>query len=179
MVTEEFKQIIDEDIKKCEEEYKIGDKVSRRKLHTTLISKYSTIIDGFNKNLRTLLYDETGNDTKENIETMRQKLLLFKSMNYQNSYSKDNNGITVNNNLATSINISFPEVKKQIENMSSLPEAEIQEILEKIEELREIVESNERKSKKWDKAKNIILWVLDKGVDVGIAFLPLLLKLGE
>lgn len=37
--------------------------------------------------------------------------------------------------------------------------------------------SKESKSKKWSNAKDIIKWVADKGVDVGIALLPLVLKI--
>ena len=61
--------------------------------------------------------------------------------------------------------------------MSSLSENEIEEIQSKINALEEIVNSKESKSKKWSKAKDIIKWVADKGVDVGIALLPLILKI--
>ena len=46
-----------------------------------------------------------------------------------------------------------------------------------IDELEEIVKSSERRSKKWENAKKIIKWIADKGVDVGIALLPLLLQI--
>ena len=63
------------------------------------------------------------------------------------------------------------------EFMSALPDTEIEEILNKIDELEKIVKSSERKSKKWENAKSIIKWIADKGVDVGIALLPLLLQI--
>ena len=78
---------------------------------------------------------------------------------------------------STSINtITFEDVRKQIENMSALPNKEIDEILSKVDELEKIITSKDRKSKKWENAKNIIQWIADKGVDVGIALLPLLLQ---
>ena len=55
----------------------------------------------------------------------------------------------------------------------------IEEILAKINELEEIVNSKERKSKKWANAGEIIKWIAEKGIDVGLTLLPLLLKLGE
>ncbi|WP_298842555.1 hypothetical protein [Clostridium sp.] len=61
--------------------------------------------------------------------------------------------------------------------MSSLSELEIEEILHKINDIEQIIQSTERKSKKWENAKEIIKWIADKGVDVGIALLPLLLKI--
>ena len=47
----------------------------------------------------------------------------------------------------------------------------------KISELERIINSSDRKTKKWENAKGIIKWIADKGVDVGIALLPLLLQL--
>ena len=61
--------------------------------------------------------------------------------------------------------------------MSALPDVEIREILSRIDELEAIVKSSERRSKKWENAKEIIKWIAYKGVDVGIALLPLLLQI--
>ena len=54
---------------------------------------------------------------------------------------------------------------------------EIEEISRKIDDLEEIVKSSDCKSKKWENAKDVIKWIADKGVDVGIALLPLLLQI--
>lgn len=181
-MNEDFKKIIDEDISKCEKEVKSGDKTSRGKLYGVLLSKYCTIIDGFDGGLKNLFYDNSGEYCKENLERIREKLLLFKAMDYKNGYIKDEiMGITVNNTnqFSTTINISFEDTKKQIENMTSLTDSEIDEIHKKIDELEKIVNSSERKTKKWDQAKDIIKWVADKGIDVGLTLLPLILKLGE
>ena len=70
----------------------------------------------------------------------------------------------------------FSNVRKESEDISVLPDTEIDEILSKINILEKTGESSDRKSKKWDKAKDIVKWIADKGVDVGIALLPLLLK---
>lgn len=61
--------------------------------------------------------------------------------------------------------------------MSALPDSEIEEILNKMNELEKIIKSSDRKSKKWENAKGVIKWIADKGVDVGIALLPLLLQI--
>ena len=182
LINEEFKRIIDEDISKCEKEVKSGDKRSRGKLHGILVSKFSTIIDGFDCGLRNLFYDDSGEYCKENLERMKEKLLLFKAMDYKNDYIKDEKmGITLNNmnQFSAIINISFEDTKRKIENMTSLTDSEIDEIHNKIDELEKIIISSERKTKKWDQAKDIIKWVADKGIDVGLTLLPLILKLGE
>lgn len=184
-ITEEFKNIIDEDISKCEHEIKSGSQNSRNVLYRTLISKYGTIIDGFKLDLLNVSYNSDGTYVKRNLETLKQKLVLFKAMDYKNIYAEENQsvvpGVIVNNtnNFTPTINITFEDVKRKIEGMTSLTEADIAEIHEKIEELEKIIESKDRKTKKWDNAKSIIKWIADKGVEVGISMLPLLMKIGE
>ena len=179
---DEFEQIIEEDIKKCDEEIKNGNKESRGKLHGILIAKYRPIIDGFDDGLHSLICDNDGTYRKDNLERMKQKLLLFKAMDYKNIYAKaGSNTINVHNTntLSPVFNITFSEAKQKVENMTSLKDEEIDEIHAKIDELEQIVNSSDRKTKKWEKAKDIIKWVADKGIDVGITLLPLILKLGE
>lgn len=180
-MTEEFKRIIDEDIEACNTELKSGNKQSRNVLHTRLISKYGNIIDGFKDNLKSLFYDDSGSYVQQNIETIRQKLILFKEMEYKNVYSENESGIVVNNTnqMTANINITFAEVKHKIENMTALSDPEIEEILEKLNELESIVNSKERKTKKWEKAKGIINWIATKGVDVAMTVIPLLMKVGS
>ena len=181
MITEDFKTIIMEDIKKCEEGINSGNKIRMTELHGTLLSKYAKIIDGFGENLKSLFYDDNGKYVKQNLETMRQKLVLFQAMEYRNSYSTvaGDSNVTINNtnNMDVALNITFSDAKERVENMTSLKEVEIQEILEKIDELESIINSSERKTKKWDNAKEIIKWMADKSVDVGLTLLPLLLKM--
>ncbi len=54
---------------------------------------------------------------------------------------------------------------------------EIQLIHTKIDELKSIIESNDKKSEKWRKVKEIGKWVFDKSIDVGLAILPLFFKI--
>lgn len=112
-------------------------------------------------------------------------MYTFKAMGYpvddkmtsqQNTQMVQINNSNTNENKID-INISFAEARKKIENMNSLPENEIEEILEKIEEFDKIVHSQDGKNKKWENAKCIIKWVADKGVDVGLTFLPLLMQI--
>ena len=183
MISEEFKAIIDEDITKCECEIKSGNKESRGILHNRLISKYGKIIDGFKDDLNSLFYDDDGTYRIRNLETMRQKLLVFKAMGYENIYSQcpAERSLTINNtnNIEANINISFSDARTQVENMSSLREEEIQEIISKINELEKIINSSERKTKKWDNVKEHIKWIADKSIDVALVILPLIMRIGQ
>lgn len=180
-ITEDFIKIIDEDIKICEA-FKSGQKpLDIEDYHILLKSKYAKIIEGFNEGLYDVFYDSDNSAKFANLESMRQKLLLFKAMGYENCVTKKSGGITFNNTnqLTATVNVSFADVKKQVEKMTSLRDEEIEEIQAKIDKLELIVNSTDRKTKKWDNAKEIIKWVADKGIDVGLTLLPLILKLGE
>ena len=182
-ITPEFKTIIEEDISKCDYEIKYGNKQSRGVWHATLVSKYGKIIDGFREGLHSLSYDDSGTYRTQNLETMRQKLVLFQAMGYENKYADraGDGGVVINNSnrMDVNFNLSFPEARERVENMTSLNEAEIQEILQRIDELENIINSDDRKTKKWERAKDILKWVADKGVDVGVTLLPLILKIGQ
>lgn len=91
-----------------------------------------------------------------------------------------NNQLTNTNNVDININISFDHVRKQIKAMeNTLDDNSIKEILQKISELEEIIESKDNKSTKWKKVSALGKWLFDKSVDVGIALLPLFLKIGQ
>lgn len=180
-MTDEFKKIIDEDIHRGKEIVEKRDTVNCNEFHKMLISKYSPIIDSFGENLYPLFHDVDKSSCVSNIKTMVSKLELFKAMEYKNMVDKTETGITINNNNTNSntidINISFERARKTIENMTALPDSEVEEILSKMKELEAIVQSKDRKTKKWENAKGIVKWIADKGVDVGITLLPLLLQI--
>lgn len=52
-------------------------------------------------------------------------------------------------------------------------------MLDKISEIEEVVKSKDSKKSKWEKVKPVLTWLADKSCDVGIALLPLLLKIGQ
>ena len=128
-------------------------------------------------------YDElSGAELFHDLNQIYNKMLSFKALGYSSlkEWIPQNIPmiqITNTNQNKVDINISFDTVRREIENMSVLPDAEIREILSRIDELEAIVKSSERRSKKWENAKEIIKWIADKGVDVGIALLPLLLQI--
>ena len=83
-----------------------------------------------------------------------------------------NNTNTNNNSSNIEIKITFEQVKEQIQKSNNFDEEEIKKLLEKINELENIVNSKEKKSNKWKKANAIMKYIIDKGIDAGIALLP-------
>jgi hypothetical protein len=114
--------------------------------------------------LELLLPDPVNNDTKNGVSVSI----------FNDNKSSASNSVTMN------INITFDDVKNQISSMEDvLGYDDVQLIKSKIDELQKIVESNTKKSEKWKNAKAIGKWIFDKSVDVGIALLPLLLKINQ
>ena len=187
-----FTRMVDEDIKKCED-YLSGDRDEQKgkELHLELITKYPTYISHFGDSLYN--YDPNRGFTMikyfdsdamiHNLTVMKNRLIAFKNYGYKNSKGAANdNSINIENTLTATqsqmVNISFEDVKRKIEEMTGLSEAETKEALEKVDDIKAIVESEELKKTKWQKVKPILVWLADKSVDVGVALLPLLLKIG-
>ncbi|KRK60856.1 hypothetical protein FC31_GL000047 [Limosilactobacillus antri DSM 16041] len=61
--------------------------------------------------------------------------------------------------------------------MPGLNEAETEELKAKIDELEQINNEKISKKKKWEKVKPIISFVLDKGADVAITIMGLILQM--
>ena len=187
-----FERMVDADIRKCDE-YLSGDRneAEGMQLHFELITKYPAHIARFGESLYNyndeygfVSQDYFGFDSMiNNITAIRHKLVGFKGNGYKNSScGKKDSSINIENKLTATqtqiVNISFEEVKRQIEDMTGLSEAETKEALDKIDEIKVVIESSETKKTKWQKIKPVLTWLADKSVDVGIAMLPLLLKIG-
>ncbi len=189
----DFKSMYEEDLESLKQAMsdsinEVTPEIAKQQLYKEITAKYETYIPKFNTGLYGYeeisgIYDDViGQELFHDLRQIYHKMLTFKALGYpvlietipQNVPMVQ---ITNTNENKIDINISFNDVRKEIENMSTLPNDEINEILEKINKLEKIVNSSERKSKKWENAKEIVKWIADKGVDVGIALLPLLLQI--
>lgn len=195
VVTNSIKKMISEDIEKIDS-INTMTYVEKKDFYIELTSKYNNMISNFGNGLygyyrKSDFYDEDI-DVKSlltNFKKIQAMLCTFKANDFKNfeeennHYPLINNAVTSNNtnnnsNL-TNINISFEEVRKTIQNMDNLNDNELSEILSKIDEIESIIQSNDTKRNKWNKLKSFLIWLADKGVDVAIAILPLLLKINR
>ena len=81
---------------------------------------------------------------------------------------------TVNNSIT--VNITFEQVRSQIEEMTSLTDEQTQEVLEKVSEIEAVVKGDGSKKTKWERIKPVLVWLADKSFDVAMAMLPLLMQ---
>ena len=190
----EFKKMFEVDLENVK--VAVSDKsnrdtpeVAKQELYSEVTAKYHPYITKFSKGLYEYYEQQeiyeivSGKTLFFNLGQIYNKMLLFKTLGYPGLLEKTKETpatvfhITNTNENHNVNTVTFEGVRKQIENMSALPDREIDEILEKVNELEKIVSSKERKSKKWESAKGIIKWIADKGVDVGISLLPLLIQI--
>ena len=188
-----FKSMYEEDLESLKKavsdsENRETPELAKLQLYKAVTARYHAYVpklsDGLYEYMQAygLYEDVTGETLFHNLDQIYNKMLAFKALGYPTlkdsiPQSAPMVQITNTNQNKVDINISFNDVRREIENMSALPDTEIEEILNKINELEKIVKSSERKSKKWENAKSIVKWIADKGVDVGIALLPLLLQI--
>lgn len=119
---------------------------------------------------------EYPNHVTDNLRFIKSKLETFQyQMNAVTLPDLPATQVNVTTNVG--INITFEQVRSQVEEMSSLTTEQTQEVLEKINEIEETVKSTDSKKTKWEKVKPILTWLADKSCDVGIALLPLILQI--
>ena len=69
------------------------------------------------------------------------------------------------------------DTPEKIEDMTALSREQTDEILERINELEEIAKENSSRKTKWEKVKPIIAFALDKGADVAVSILSLVVQM--
>ena len=191
MGSQEFRRMVEEDIKKCEAA--IQTKKDVDSVLSELTGKYSKVSDNFPEIHRNIMlerrYPEISINGIISIKGFLEAFLLNDCQDYRlhndaENRSKESINVNINNtnkneNNNTNIISSFQEAKSRIEQMSALQDDEIEEILAKITELESIISSEERKSKKWEKAKSILAWIANRSFDVAMTMLPLFMKLSN
>lgn len=181
----EFYDMVCLDIKRIE----MADQLSteeKYKLHRELEGRYQVCIQDWYVGLRMVKASgegmrysklrENSNIIQENLEMMKSKLETYKhQMNAISLPGPPATNITVNNTV--NISLSFEEAKQKIEDMTALNREQTDEILTKIDELEKISKENISRKSKWEKVKPIISFALDKGADVAIAILSLVMQM--
>ena len=176
------------DNKKIDDALTSDDEENMRSVHIYIDGKYGAYVPEWDKGLYGYVlkfgfnYELIGKSSLlHNLQLMKAKLegyaIGFERPKLRN-YAPPNS-VNVSNTNEINVSVSFETVKEQIENMTSLTDKETEEILEKIKELEQIINSKEKKKNKWERTKSVLVWLADKSCDVGMALLPLLLKIQE
>lgn len=130
-----------------------------------------------NKTLEELrmIYDDIDENEMNTTKSEKNEKTFIPTFNF----NIDNSNSNVN---TTNINITFEKLEKEIKEDTNIQDDEKQEIIDKLNEIKEIQQSNKDKKQKWSAIKSILIFLLDKGVDFVITYLPqilLLIKMEE
>ena len=175
------------DIDKIKEVIASDDRDNMRDFHIYLDGKYSPYVPNFGKSAYGyderlgFIYDYIGDDgLKHNLTLFKARLegylCEFPQVN-QFSTAENNINVNINNSNEMKIDIKFEEAKQKIEDMPGLNDPDTEEIKSKIDDLESISKENLSKKKKWEKVKPILLFALDKGADVAITIMGLILQM--
>lgn len=176
------------DKKRIDEALSSNDETKLKATHMDIDGKYGGYILDWGKSMYAygtdlgFDYEWLGKDALiHNLTLMKSKIegyALGFERQTNRTYSPSNNvSVNVSNTNEVNISVSFDDVRKQIEDMTSLTDGQTQEILDKITEIEAAFKENSSKKSKWEKVKPILVWLADKSFDVGMTLLPLLLKI--
>lgn len=184
---EERVKIVNSDIEVINSAISSDDEKQMRSAHMLIDGKYSTCIPNLGKSMY-CYSDQLGfeyeylekESLKHNLTMMRSKLQGYIcDFPISADSSALQNNISVNVPVVNEINITitFEQAKQKIEEMPGLTDADTDEIKSKIDDLEKISNEKIPRKKKWEKVKPILIFALDKGVDVAITIMSLILQM--
>lgn len=121
--------------------------------------------------------DEQVHDFKE---LNQSQIPVNVNVNNTNTSSSDNHSTNKNSNANTAnidLKVMFEQARKTIDDDESLNDIEVSEIIERINQLEELASSDENKRSKWNKCKEVMTWLFEKGAKVAGTILPLITEI--
>lgn len=151
----------------------------RDRLYTLAICTFNTPQKDFIKAFEEDL-EVTIEDLKYMIEELKEVPMPKNINDNLNSTARNMPKIVINNNNTNSntvnLNMNIREIKKVIEENTMLSDLDKEELTKKLDILEKLQKSKKNKNEKWKIAKEILKFVVDKGADIAIMFLPQILK---
>lgn len=108
-------------------------------------------------------------DYARDICTPKQSEVCAQPLVQVNNTATSNASAYVQVDISTLINQAYKKAEDE-----GLPDVQLKEIKEKLAGIEAIAKSNESKGKRWQKAKEILKWVIEQGIQVAGIVLPLL-----
>jgi hypothetical protein len=184
---ESQEKTISEDINKIEDALSSVEENELKEVHIYLDGKYGACITNWGKSMYGynaeygFNYNYLGQDSLvHNLKLMKGKLegyLCGFSQIASLSGPSNNISVNVSNTNEIAIDVSFEQARQKIEDMPGLTDADTEEIKGKINDLENIANEDIPKKKKWEKIKPILKFAIDKGADVAITIMGLILQM--
>ena len=186
-IPKEFCDMIKADIQEIDDCLKAGDSTTQWELFRRVDGRYQACIKNWYygmayansdcTNLRVANLMTRPNMVTQNLILAKAKLETYQYKMNAVSPAEPTTQVNVTNTNTIGLNLTFDEAREDVKNMTSLTDADTDEILKRIQELEKVVNSGESKKSKWEKAKPVLKWLADKSFDIGKIILPLILKI--
>lgn len=142
-------------------------------------TKYPDFLKGFKNYAKSI--GGKGPNEKENLKILKSKLefLIIEVQNpnlYKDKNLSSNTIVNVSNLNNNYLKVTIEDIKSNINENTYLGDNEKNELIVKLNEIKELQESKEGRTKKWDIAKEILRFIIDKGADIAIMYIPQILK---
>lgn len=184
---EDLENIVNADITAIDEAISSNDEAQMKHIHMMIEGKYSTVISNIGQSTYGYIekygfnYELIGKESLlHNLYLMKAKLqgyLCSFPIQVVEMVPLNNISVNVSNTNEISITVSFEQAKQRIDDMPGLTDNDTEEIKSKIDELEHISQETLPKKKKWEKVKPILMFALDKGADVAITIMGLILQM--
>ena len=138
----------------------------------TLDTPHSSFVKVFEDDLKTTIEDLKMLIDEVDDYIVEPKMETKTSDNRNNPVNVTINNTNNNSNI-NNINImSVEKIRETIEDNSYIGDEEKQKLYKALDEIEKLKQSNESKTKRWSKAKAILSFIIDKGADIAIMYLP-------
>jgi len=138
----------------------------------TFDTPHSSFVNAFESDLKTTIEDLKRLIDEIDDYIVEPKIEPKKSNNRNNSINLTINN-TNNNSNTNNINVmSIENIREEIEDNSYIGDEEKQKLYDVLDEIEKLKQSKESKTKRWNKAKAILSFIVDKGADIAIMYLP-------
>jgi len=184
---QEREKAVKADKKRIGEALSSNDETTLKATHMDIDGKYGAYVLEWGKGMYAydmdlgFNYEWLSKDSLvHNLTLMKSKIegycLAFERQSNRTYAPNNNVSVNVSNTNEVNVSISFEDVRKQIEDMTSLTDEQTKEALVKVSEIESVVKDDGSKKSKWEKIKPILTWLADKSFDVAMTILPLLLQ---
>lgn len=194
----DFKQMFEEDLKnlrsaKSDINNSEMPEITKQQLYKEITAKYHSIIPNLGSGLYQYIaelgfYDEVSGDSlRHNIDQIYNKLTSFKAIGFpgviKEAAAPSHQVLINNNNNANASATVTISISNTIELINQLPpdvlsDEEKEELEEKLSAV-EVAKTSGNKEKLMGKVGNVLKYIADKSIEVGIAALPYLGEISE
>lgn len=181
-----FLEMVEADIARISEAVSSADSNICWELFREIDGKYQSCIADFYRGMwqsvpskNYLVFHVLKDHPEQVLDNLKYAKAKLEAFRYQGNAVALPDIPTTQVNVTTNVNVTvtFEETRQKIEDMTALNREETDEIIKRIDELEAISKEKSSRKTKWEKVKPIIAFVMDKGADVAVAILTLIIQM--